>query len=65
MTSLRSELPDDLQSCHALIAQLQAELQAATEQLAKLQAATDETQDATEHVAHLEALLFLRTSERT
>jgi transposase len=57
MTSLRSELPDDLQSCHALIAQLQAELRAATEQVAKLQGKADEAQDATEHVAHLEALL--------
>ena len=57
MTSLRSELPDDLKSCHALIAQLQAELRAATEQLAKLQGKADEAQDATEQVAHLEALL--------
>jgi len=57
MTSPRSELPDDLKSCHALIAQLQAELRVATEQLAKLQAKADEAQDATEHVAHLEALL--------
>lgn len=57
MTSLRSELPDDLKSCHALIAQLQADLRAATEQLAKLQGKVDEAQDATEQVAHLEALL--------
>ena len=57
MTSLRSELPDDLKSCHALIAQLQAELRAATEQFAKLQGKADEAQDATEQVAHLEALL--------
>ncbi len=57
MTSLRSELPDDLQSCHALIGQLQAELRAATEQLAKLQGKADEAQDATEHIADLEALL--------
>ena len=57
MTSPRSELPDDLKSCHALIEQLQAELRAATEQIAKLQAAVDEAQDAAEHVAHLEALL--------
>ena len=40
-----------------MIAQLQAELRAATEQLAKLQGKVDEAQDATEHVAHLEALL--------
>jgi transposase len=55
MTSLRSELPDDLKSCHALIVQLQAELRAANEQLAKLQAKADE--GATEQVSHLEALL--------
>jgi hypothetical protein len=57
MTSPRSELPDDLKSCHALLEQLQAELRAATERTAKLQTAADETQDDSEHVAHLEALL--------
>jgi len=46
MTSSRSELPDDLEGCHALIEQLRAELREATE-----------VQDATEHSAHLEALL--------
>jgi transposase len=46
MTSPPSELPDDLQGCHALIEQLRAELRAATE-----------VQDDTEHIAHLEALL--------
>jgi len=57
MTSPRSELPDDLESCHALIEQLQTELQAATEQIATLQAAADEAQDSVEHIADLEALL--------
>ena len=46
MTSPRPELPADIESCHALIEQLQAELQAATE-----------ARDAAEHIAHLEALV--------
>ena len=46
MTSPRSELPDDLKSCHALIEQLQAELWAAAE-----------AREAAERIAHLEALL--------
>lgn len=63
MTSFRSELPDDLKSCHALIEQLQAELQATTEGIVELQAAAAESQDAEarettdEHIADLEALL--------
>jgi transposase len=46
MTSPRPELPADIESCHALIEQLQAELQAATE-----------ARDAAEQIAHLEALV--------
>ena len=57
MTSPRSELPEDLHSCHALIEQLQAELQTATEQIAKLQGAAAEAQEAAERIAQLEALL--------
>jgi transposase len=54
MTSPRFELPDDLPSCHARIAQLQAELQAATTRIESLQSAAT---DATAHTAHLETLL--------
>ena len=51
MTSPRHELPDNLESCHALIAQLQAELHAATTRIATLESAAT---DAAAHSAHLE-----------
>jgi len=54
MTSPHHKLPDDLQSCHALIVQLQAELHAATTRIETLQS---EATDAAAHNAHLEALL--------
>lgn len=54
MTSPRHELPDDLQSCHALIGQLQAELHAATTRIETLQS---KATDGATHNAHLEALL--------
>jgi len=57
MTLPRLEPPDDLQSCHALIAQLQAELHAATQQIAELQPAAAEARDAVARIAHLEELL--------
>ena len=57
MTSPRPELPADIESCHALIEQLRAEVLTATEQIAKLQAAAAETQDSALHIADLEALL--------
>ena len=47
MTSPRPELPDDIDRCHALIAQLQAELQTAAAA----------AHDGAAHVAHLETLL--------
>ena len=57
MTSPRPQLPDDINSCHVLIEQLQAELQTAREQIAKLQSAAAEARDAAAHIAHLETLL--------
>jgi transposase len=54
MTSPRFALPDDLPSCHALIAQLQAELRAATTRIETLQSAAT---DATAHATRLETLL--------
>ncbi len=47
MPSLGPELPDDIESCHAVIVQLRAELQATVSQ----------RHDAEAHIAHLEALL--------
>ena len=47
MPSLGPELPDDIESCHAVIVQLRAELQATASQ----------RHDAEAHIAHLEALL--------
>lgn len=57
MPSPCSELPDDIKRCHALIEQLRAELQAATEQNAELQSAAAETRDTAAQIAHLEELL--------
>lgn len=57
MTSLRSELPDDLANCHALIAQLRTQLHAATQEIAQLHSAAAEIRDTAEHIAHLEELL--------
>jgi small-conductance mechanosensitive channel len=56
MTSPRSELPDDIEGCHALIEQLRAELQTATQHVAKLQPAAAQI-DAAARIAHLETLL--------
>lgn len=57
MTSPRPELPDDIHSCHALIAQLRAELQTVREENAQLQSAAAAAGDAAAHLAHLETLL--------
>jgi hypothetical protein len=46
MTSPRPEHPDDIKACHALIEQLQAELHATKDQIAKLQSAAADAQDA-------------------
>ena len=51
MPSPCSELPDDIKRCHALIEQLRTELQAATEQNAKLQSAVAEARDTAAHIA--------------
>jgi transposase len=51
------ELPDDIKSCHALIEQLQAELQSATQQLARLQSASDEAPNPAARIAQLEGLV--------
>ena len=57
MTSSRPELPDDIESCHALIERLWAELHAASEQIAKLQLVAGEGRDSAAQIAHLEVLL--------
>lgn len=57
MTLPRPELPDDLQSCQALIQRLRTELHAATQQLAQLQAAAAAARDTAAHIAQLEELL--------
>ena len=58
MTSPRPELPDDIQACHALIEQLQAELDAARDQIATLQlAAAVQDAAAQDARAQLEELL--------
>lgn len=54
MTWPQSELPRDIDGCHALIRQLQSELAAAAEQLSQSQA---EAQDAAAGKAHCEAQL--------
>ncbi len=55
MTSPQLELPKDIASCHALIKQLHAELQVASQRIEEM--ASVGLQDATARVAHLEALL--------
>jgi hypothetical protein len=57
MTSPHPELPEDIDRCHALIAQLQAQLQTAREEIAQLQSAAAAARDAAAHIAHLETLL--------
>ena len=55
MTSPQPELPNDISSCHALIKQLQAELQVASEQIEEMTSVG--LQDTVARIAHLEALL--------
>jgi transposase len=57
MTSSRPELPSDIAGCHALIEQLRAQLQQATEEIERLKSASAESTQAEVRVAHLEALL--------
>jgi transposase len=57
MTSSRPELPSDIAGCHALIEQLRAQLQQATEEIEQLKSASAESTQAEVRVAHLEALL--------
>ena len=57
MTSPRPELPNDINSCHVFIEQLQAKLQVATEQMDQLQSLAAEGRESAARIAHLEALL--------
>ena len=57
MTSPRPELPNDINSCHVFIEQLQAKLQVATEQMNQLQSLAAEGRESAARIAHLEALL--------
>jgi uncharacterized coiled-coil protein SlyX len=55
MTSPQSELPNDIARCHALIKQLRAELQVASQRIEEM--ASLGLQDAATRLEHLEALL--------
>jgi len=55
MTLPDPELPNDIGSCHALIKQLRAELQVASQQIEEMKSIG--LQDSTARIAHLEALL--------
>lgn len=52
MTLPRPELPSDVARCHAVIEQLHAELQRATEQIAAWNSAAVETRDVAARIAH-------------
>lgn len=54
MNSPRSELPNNLSSCHALIRQLESELQQATHERAQWQSRATEAES---RISHLDALL--------
>ncbi len=55
MTLPQPELPKNIAGCHALIKQLHAELQVASQRIEEM--ASDGLQDAATRLAHLEALL--------
>ena len=57
MTSPGSELPADVERCHALIARLRMELRAANERIEELQPAAAKAREAAARIANLERLL--------
>ena len=57
MTSLADQLPEDLNSCHALIKDLRTELCLSQEENAKLQLEVEQSRNAVKEVGHLEELI--------